>query len=398
MAQMKKGVTVGILAKNEEKNIARCIESACCFADEIIVLDNGSTDRTKDIALNNGARVLSAINFSEATLRNLILSKSNYSWTFFLDADERATMQFGNALKKAINTEDHSIVALKVPVNSYFGKGLWANYLLFKCVKNGVGVHFDEGAIHPSIGKSVNSCGRSEIVPCEIHHFDALIKGRAAQKRNDYVERIKREINNHQNDPIEKNRLRIYLGLEYTSVGNYNTANNLYIQAANELAGHSHAVFSQILLMQNYMLLKQYSEVDGVLKRILGDSFENNLLSNSFSEVAAELKNRSNLSDGFLQQCLVILEKLNFDRKKYDEARCWAKFSLALWPFVSFPYLNLALLSDENEAKILVREAINLNPLLKNDIIYQEGFSPNLYVSQCSLIDKPETILRKSGS
>ena len=50
-------VSVLILARNEENNIKDCIES-CNFADEVIVIDDNSTDKTKEIAEQLGARVI----------------------------------------------------------------------------------------------------------------------------------------------------------------------------------------------------------------------------------------------------------------------------------------------------------------------------------------------------
>lgn len=45
------------MARNEEKLIYGCIQSLKPFVDEIVVVDNGSTDRTKEITLKNGCRV-----------------------------------------------------------------------------------------------------------------------------------------------------------------------------------------------------------------------------------------------------------------------------------------------------------------------------------------------------
>lgn len=50
--KLKKGVVLLIHTKNEEKNIAECIKSAQVCADQIIVLDQQSTDNTRDIAKN----------------------------------------------------------------------------------------------------------------------------------------------------------------------------------------------------------------------------------------------------------------------------------------------------------------------------------------------------------
>ena len=77
------------IAKNEERNIARSIESLRGAVDEIIVVDTGSDDRTKEIAAEMGARVLDFIwhdDFSAA--RNFAIEAAGGDWIVFLDADE----------------------------------------------------------------------------------------------------------------------------------------------------------------------------------------------------------------------------------------------------------------------------------------------------------------------
>jgi glycosyltransferase involved in cell wall biosynthesis len=79
---------IGILTLNEERRIAKCIESAS-FADQIIVLDSGSTDATRDIAAQMGAEVhLYADWQGFATQRNRMLPLVKCEYLFFLDADE----------------------------------------------------------------------------------------------------------------------------------------------------------------------------------------------------------------------------------------------------------------------------------------------------------------------
>lgn len=88
-------LTIGILTLNEEKRIATCIASAR-FADQIIVVDSGSQDKTREIAESLGAEVY---NYPEwqgfAVQRNRILQHAKGEYIFFLDADEEipAAMQ-----------------------------------------------------------------------------------------------------------------------------------------------------------------------------------------------------------------------------------------------------------------------------------------------------------------
>ncbi len=81
-------LTVGILTLNEEKRIASCITSAR-FADQIVVVDSGSTDKTREIAASLGAEVYDHPDWQGfAVQRNRVLKHARGEFIFFLDADE----------------------------------------------------------------------------------------------------------------------------------------------------------------------------------------------------------------------------------------------------------------------------------------------------------------------
>lgn len=81
-----------MIVKNEERCLSRCLMSAEGYVDEIIVVDTGSTDRTKDIAKELGAKVFDfkwCNDFAKA--RNYALEQSTGDWNLILDADEYIT-------------------------------------------------------------------------------------------------------------------------------------------------------------------------------------------------------------------------------------------------------------------------------------------------------------------
>lgn len=78
-----------MIVKNEENNLKRCIDSVKDIVNEIIIVDTGSKDNTKSIALNNGAKVFDyewKSDFSDA--RNFSIKQSTSDWNLVLDADE----------------------------------------------------------------------------------------------------------------------------------------------------------------------------------------------------------------------------------------------------------------------------------------------------------------------
>ena len=79
-----------LIVKNEERALSRCLDSVIGLASEIIIVDTGSTDATRDIAASYGAKV-SAFDFSFvdfAAARNQALARASGKWILALDADE----------------------------------------------------------------------------------------------------------------------------------------------------------------------------------------------------------------------------------------------------------------------------------------------------------------------
>jgi glycosyltransferase involved in cell wall biosynthesis len=80
-------ISATIITFNEERNIPRAIESLRC-ADEVVVVDSGSTDRTVEIASKLGARVLELPWRGFASQKNFASENASYDWILSLDADE----------------------------------------------------------------------------------------------------------------------------------------------------------------------------------------------------------------------------------------------------------------------------------------------------------------------
>src|SRR5215471_18351598 len=88
-ADMQK-ISAYILAYNEAEKIADAVSSVS-WADEIVVADSGSTDRTAEIAQRLGARVVQIPFRGFGDLRNRAVAECRHEWVFSLDSDERCT-------------------------------------------------------------------------------------------------------------------------------------------------------------------------------------------------------------------------------------------------------------------------------------------------------------------
>lgn len=115
-------VTVTIITRNEAAHIGAAIDSAS-WADEIIVVDCGSTDETVALAAAKGVRVESRTWTGWIDQKNFAASLAANDWIFSLDADERITPPLADEIKARLR-EDPPEAAYKVPRIS-FHLGRW---------------------------------------------------------------------------------------------------------------------------------------------------------------------------------------------------------------------------------------------------------------------------------
>ena len=104
-------ISVIILTKNEEKNILDCLETIS-WADEIIVVDDNSEDRTVEIVgnlkLKNLKIIKSELHEDFSTQRNFAISKAANEWILFIDADERVTAELRREINDFLIEEKNS--------------------------------------------------------------------------------------------------------------------------------------------------------------------------------------------------------------------------------------------------------------------------------------------------
>lgn len=105
--QIPPTLTVVIVAKNEARNIAACVASVS-FANEVIVLDSGSTDDTAALARAGGARVLTTDwpGYGPQVARGFALATTD--WVLSLDADERVPPALAEEIRQAMATGTHA--------------------------------------------------------------------------------------------------------------------------------------------------------------------------------------------------------------------------------------------------------------------------------------------------
>src|ERR1700722_15856756 len=117
-------ITATIVTLNEERNIARAIESLRC-ADEVVVVDSGSTDQTREIAARLGARVIEEPWRGYAGQKNFAACCAANDWILSIDADEELTNELAAEIlqlkKEGARFDGYSFPRLA----RYLGRWVW---------------------------------------------------------------------------------------------------------------------------------------------------------------------------------------------------------------------------------------------------------------------------------
>ena len=118
-------LSVVIITFNEERNIARCIASVKALADDIVVVDSYSTDKTKEIAESLGARVVLHEFAGHIEQKNWAVTQAKFPFILSLDADEALSEELGKSIadvKKKKQFDGYTMNRL----TNYCGK--WVHY------------------------------------------------------------------------------------------------------------------------------------------------------------------------------------------------------------------------------------------------------------------------------
>lgn len=112
-------LSIIVIAKNEQEMIKACLESVK-WAEEIIVIDNDSIDKTADIAKIGGARVIKFESNDFSKIRNRGMQEVKGAWVLYVDADERVLAPLKDEILQLINSDKSAYAVSRK--NIIFGK------------------------------------------------------------------------------------------------------------------------------------------------------------------------------------------------------------------------------------------------------------------------------------
>jgi glycosyltransferase involved in cell wall biosynthesis len=151
--KMRSPISVAIITLDEERNIRACLESVK-WAEEVVVCDSGSTDRTLAIAGEYGARIFQDEWRGFAGHKNLALDRCSHPWVLVLDADERVTPALREEIEGVLS-DPAARDGYLVPRRSYFlGRWIrgcgWYPDETVRLFRRGRG-RFAERAVHEAV-------------------------------------------------------------------------------------------------------------------------------------------------------------------------------------------------------------------------------------------------------
>jgi len=185
MSSEQTPISVVIITKNEEDNIRACIESVL-WADEVVVVDSGSSDSTCSIAESLDARVVHQDWLGYGAQKHFATEQAKNNWVLSLDADERISQELADNIINTMHSPQHNAYALKRlhfllgrPVRHGDCKRDWVTRLFHR-----QHARFNTKEVH----EAVDSDGAVGRIAGDIEHFTAPSLGVFIGKLNGYTD------------------------------------------------------------------------------------------------------------------------------------------------------------------------------------------------------------------
>lgn len=200
-------ISLCMIVKNEEEQLARCLDSVQGHVDEIIIVDTGSTDTTIEIARKYTDKVYQhpwENDFSRS--RNQSLRYATSDWILILDADEQVEREDGPRLKEVIQGHQEMITHLSMDVLNYRSQGE-VNAVLhsIRIFRNRRGFHY-EGIVH----NQLRLTDQGVRTPLRIHHYGyALTEEEMEAKKDRTIALLQKQIEKDPQNPWPMHNLCI---------------------------------------------------------------------------------------------------------------------------------------------------------------------------------------------
>jgi len=272
----KPTISLCMITKNEEKYLKQCIKSVKDIVDEIIVVDTGSTDKTKEIAKKYNAKIFNfkwIDDFSAA--RDESIKHAAKEWILVMDADEVLDDEGIKTIKELVNdkendaflfiqknyTNETSIAGFVNDEHKHNGKTYagWYGSFIARLFRNKKDYRF-EGTVHELVELSIESKnGKIAATNIALHHYGNTEPGIVRKKRQFYLELCKKKAKQNPNYSSYYE-----LGILYKENNNIDDAVKSFKKAIELNPQHANALYELGIVYEqqkNYdEAIKNYNE------------------------------------------------------------------------------------------------------------------------------------------
>ncbi len=243
-------LSVGIITFNEENQIGRTIDSILDIADEIIVVDSESTDRTVQIAKSKGAKIYIEKWQGYGKQKNIVLEKCSGEWILLLDADEVVSNELKNKIKSIINNKNDVSDIYKIKLrNICFGKeikfGGWDDYVI-RLWKNGK-VKISDREVHEEY---LTQSNKISMIEEKIIHYTYTSIENFLEKLNRYTSQSATQ---YTKEKKKSNFIKMYSKMLYRFIKMY----IIQLGFLDGYEGYLLAKYSSIYTMTKYTKLRE---------------------------------------------------------------------------------------------------------------------------------------------
>jgi tetratricopeptide (TPR) repeat protein len=232
-------LTLAMIVKDEEEHLDRCLEAVAGYADQIVVVDTGSTDRTVEIAREHGAEILHhewTGDFAQA--RNVSFDAARCDWVMYLDADEVLVEGEGPKLRELLGRVwREAFFLVETNYTGALEDGTAVTHNAMRIFRNRPEYRF-EGRMHEQIAQHLPSYlpERIELSPVRIDHFGYLgVVRDTKDKGRRNIELLERQEAEQGESPF----LHYNLGSEYAAAGDRAGALERFRKAWAMLSGRT---------------------------------------------------------------------------------------------------------------------------------------------------------------
>jgi len=151
-AQDSPRISVAIVAKDEQRNLARCLRSVAWADDVVVVVDASSTDRTAEIAGREGARVILEAWRGYVGSKNFAVASTRHEWVLSIDADEWLTAAGADEIATVVRNPRHDVYAVRrrPAFCGAFVDRVWSPDVHVRLFRKGA-ARFEGGRVHESL-------------------------------------------------------------------------------------------------------------------------------------------------------------------------------------------------------------------------------------------------------